>query len=550
MEHSVETLTGAQFVVEGNNSWAQEQDTDLTNENFSDCRFHSDKKLDMFCKTCDEPICERCAYLNHKDKHKVVDLIEVIAERIVQTIVNKDILMHQILPVYEEETKRMRSDYRDVRGKYSAVRDIIKATAARWHREIDEVVHHILQDLHEMENEHMQRFDEEKKKVDEISDEIQSMINKSTDLLRNPLELNEENMPKVEKFKMFPKISLFHPPSFSEGKLQNMTDRVSIDNRIVYSPSYQLPLRAAYDKSCLCLAELKRLREKISDPHEIQTGIASRPNISNSSVDHGNISDIMALSSDKALLANMGKVLQVDNNGNIQRSEDCAGIQFLTLGNGGHLYFTVSTGKKIGKVDFRINDTSTCTTNPLLVDEEWTPFGIAVTKDGNILVCCQNQTHGKVVKFNENLEKLSEFESACQSEPHFEKPKMVVENRNGDICVTDMAAKPSVVILKEDGTLRKRYQPDIPSNSFTEIFTTRRPFSPGGICTDRMGHILISDTPHRVIHILDQWGEFLQLLLRNSLEDPRALSVDTAGQLWIVERQKNLKVVQYLLGCP
>jgi hypothetical protein len=183
----------------------------------------------------------------------------------------------------------------------------------------------------------------------------------------------------------------------------------------------------------------------------------------------------------------------------------------------------------------------------LLVDADWTPFGIAVSKNGQILVCCQGQYQSKVVKFDENLQKISEFGNESHSEAHFEKPEMIAENRNGDICVTDTAPNPSVVILKKDGKLRRKYQPE----QFTGFFLRRgSSFCPGGISTDRMGYILVSDTPNKTIHILNQWGDFLQFLLKRELQDPRALSVDRSGQLWIVEGRKNLKIVKYLHGCP
>ena len=77
-------------------------------------------------------------------------------------------------------------------------------------------------------------------------------------------------------------------------------------------------------------------------------------------------------------------------------------------------------------------------------------------------------------------------------------------------------------------------------------------FSPMNLCSDLIGHVLITDfTSHRV-HILDRDGQFIQYILTLDFGPygPVNIDVDTVGYVWVSERiDKNkgrIKVAKYL----
>ena len=65
-------------------------------------------------------------------------------------------------------------------------------------------------------------------------------------------------------------------------------------------------------------------------------------------------------------------------------------------------------------------------------------------------------------------------------------------------------------------------------------------FTPVEICTDQMGHILITDFRKPKIHILDQEGQFMQYILTSQgLHHPRTVDVDREGYVWVGEYVNN-----------
>ena len=62
-------------------------------------------------------------------------------------------------------------------------------------------------------------------------------------------------------------------------------------------------------------------------------------------------------------------------------------------------------------------------------------------------------------------------------------------------------------------------------------------FTPVEVCSDKKGHVLITDFHNHQIHILDMEGQFLQFILtsKQGLHRPKAIDVDKEGNLWVGE---------------
>ncbi|XP_061185885.1 uncharacterized protein LOC133193989 [Saccostrea echinata] len=524
------------------------------------CNLHNDKENDLFCRTCQKSICERCAYLNHR-AHNLVDLWEIIDEKEKQFTLETDVLKFQIQWKYEEEISRMETEYKNLNETYSQTRKAIKATAEEWHKEVDGIINKFLSSVDKFEEIHKNRVCNEIKKLENILSEIKKIVEDNEKTLATPLELVEKEVPNVEAFKKFPEISYVIPPTFKVGTLQEVIDyHIQISYNYADKRNLPIPYNAINSKTCVCLAELKVLSERRYPGYEIQTGITNRPKFSNPSIkipNHISLNDIQALSKGEAFVSDLGgRVSLINRKGYVQMSQKLERIHFLSIGKNNDLYYTDSDERRIVKMKFEVMEShgseeterkKEMLTTFEVSTEEWEPKGLTITSSGHILVCLQNEESGKIVRYNQNLEKYLPQDESLQSQ--IEKPERIVENKNGDICLTDMGSEKSVYIFCKNGKLRKKYQPKTADNILKGLFKWRdTSFSPEGIGTDRIGHILISDTPNKVIHILNQWGEFLQYLLRGYLYHPRAMSVDESGDLWLLEGKEKLKIVKYLNG--
>uniref|UniRef100_A0A8W8LQR2 Tripartite motif-containing protein 2 n=1 Tax=Magallana gigas TaxID=29159 RepID=A0A8W8LQR2_MAGGI len=114
-----------------------------------------------------------------------------------------------------------------------------------------------------------------------------------------------------------------------------------------------------------------------------------------------------------------------------------------------------------------------------------------------------------------------------------------VETVAKDVCVSDRNAK-AVVSTTQSGRFRWRYFGNVPTRKCPY-------FDPRSILTDRSCRILVSDADSNLVHLLDDRGHLLCLIGRGFLEKPVGISLDSEGNLYVVEyHTAKLKVIKYI----
>ncbi|XP_078330235.1 uncharacterized protein LOC111117742 [Crassostrea virginica] len=162
------------------------------------------------------------------------------------------------------------------------------------------------------------------------------------------------------------------------------------------------------------------------------------------------------------------------------------------------------------------NDMKTTTTLIKHTDKTWKPQCVYCSpSSGDLLVGMHRYDTdtdtgkvtftGKVMRYD-NTGKRKQTIPHDDNTPHslYKDPWFITENNKGDVLVSDWL-RHAVVVTSGEGVHRFTYTGSPPSGS--------EPFSPRGICTDVMSHILVSDLNTYTVQMLDRDGQFLSYVL-------------------------------------
>nr|XP_022288247.1 uncharacterized protein LOC111100549 isoform X1 [Crassostrea virginica] len=193
-------------------------------------------------------------------------------------------------------------------------------------------------------------------------------------------------------------------------------------------------------------------------------------------------------------------------------------------------------------------DMETTTTLIKDTDKTWKPLCVYCSpSSGDLLVGMCNDKYpftGKVMRYD-NTGKYKQTIPHDDNTPHtlYRIPYYITENNNGDVLVSDHY-RGAVVVTSGEGVHRFSYTGPPPSGSGL--------FTPRGICTDVMSHILVSDSNTYTVHMLDRDGQFLSYVLTRQTPGmdytPWGLSYDvTTHAVWVGSRNNNtMSVCQYI----
>lgn len=184
--------------------------------------------------------------------------------------------------------------------------------------------------------------------------------------------------------------------------------------------------------------------------------------------------------------------------------------------------------------------------NEILFTPKSTPLSVyASQKNGDILLRVQysngNAYWTKITRYDEKGLLIPEFEYdkiQCRAQI---PPLYLCENDNTDVCISDNFAC-LVKVFDKQGKKRFSYN-GLPLHE---------DFSPTGICTDNVGHVLVCNQhkSNPSVHLLDKDGRFLSVILndRHAIKDPWGLCVSDKGKLYLGQNNCNvIKVFKFLV---
>ena len=148
---------------------------------------------------------------------------------------------------------------------------------------------------------------------------------------------------------------------------------------------------------------------------------------------------------------------------------------------------------------------------------DWEPLSIHSSRiNGDILVGMIKGGEAKVTRYKRTGREIQKI----QKDTMYRYPHYITENINGDICTSDIG-KQAVVVVDGQGYYRFYYKGQ------------KRNFSPYGICTNTIGHILVCDY-NEAVYLLDQDGHFLQhIFTKDDPVFPSSVCLDDKNNLYM-----------------
>ena len=141
----------------------------------------------------------------------------------------------------------------------------------------------------------------------------------------------------------------------------------------------------------------------------------------------------------------------------------------------------------------------------------------------------------KVTRYSKTGQEIQNIQRDNQGQELYRIPQYITKNTNGDICTSDLS-KQAVVVVNKSGQYRFSYR-----GQGSE-------FQLWGICTDVLGHILVCDSVSKTVHLLDQDGGFLSVILseQQGIDHPFGVCVDDENNLYVGQLNKTVTIYKYL----
>ena len=217
----------------------------------------------------------------------------------------------------------------------------------------------------------------------------------------------------------------------------------------------------------------------------------------------------------------------VDRNGKVLRTRQTKNRPFtLAITSSGDILLCPRGDDSMTVMKLRADGTE-C---PLLDVSPSCINGVSVTEDGDILVCSSD---GRVMRCNGDGGNVRQIYDGKKNDTALH----AIELPDSNICISDFANKAFVIIDKNGKILKQINKP-----MGVEIF------SPWGLACDSLGNILSVDYDNDRVYIISQNGEVRKLVGKShGIKDPQWLAVDSDDNMWVAQRDGNIKVVKYLV---
>ncbi|XP_022341340.2 uncharacterized protein LOC111135501 [Crassostrea virginica] len=498
------------------------------------CKHHPTRNIDIFCQECQIALCLKCFTKEHQG-HKFDDLEEIYAEKYALWQGEFSKIQKYFLPTTQALKTDIEEDVTEIKKIMESIRTSINAEAESLKNLVDEVTSEKKKHTHTMEKSLLKML----KSQETTYDDYIAYLGKMNDEFQEYLSLTNKKLLFSEtlRIKTIPETTRPVPPVFTKGKfskddISKLLGSVIVPNIKPEKRKIQ-PMEAVTTHMKSTEKQLEQTNEK-SNVKQTLSLSSSVTKVREYSVP--GVGSVWHVSVDKPgrlwVSDYRGNLVQTDLQGKqLQKIQTSGRYGYHTATQDGDLIYTDKGKKKIYRItpDRKITE--------FINTGDWKPLGVYSSRiNGDILVGMIKDKEAKVTRYSKAGKEIQNIQRNNQGQKLYSYPHYITENINGDICTSDYH-KQAVVVVNNSGHHRFSYTGQGSG------------FYPYGICTDVLGHILVCDYFSHTVHLLDQDGGFLYVILspQQGITSPCGVCVDDENNLYVGQGNTNtVTVYKYL----
>lgn len=512
----------------------QQQPVTFPTEN---CNVHPSNVVISCCDTCLIPLCFRCAANPEHKGHEFVSLKTIYAEKFDLCSERISRIKEHLLPISNAQQSKTTTDLGKVKEiitniktsiieKASEIKQIVNTTVLQNMEQLDKIEQNLLHDVETQGN----AIDAYVLYLNGFVEKYEAHVSskKLTEFISLYKEtMNIRDVPEAAN----PQLPEYIPGHADKTEIANLLGSIIIpgNDNPKMSKKKTAERKASFDG----MSSPKQGKHtendfKLSRSNEVMYRCTLNKRINVSNIE--NVLHISLENANQMWVSDLwGSLVQIDTEGNVLKTikANYGERGFHTVTKNGDLLYTDQQLKVINMVHDgeTIQFTST---------GSWTPLSIHFSRiNGEILVGMMKGNQGKIIRYSEEGTKIHSIHKTYLHQSLYERPNYLTESVNGDICTSD-SAKEAVIVVNKAGKFRFNYKGQKPK------------FIPYGICTDIHRHIMVCDGHCKDVHLLDQDGQFLFLILNQQEHCPQGLCVDDNYSLFVGQGSINeVTVYQY-----
>ncbi|XP_061167689.1 tripartite motif-containing protein 2-like [Saccostrea echinata] len=505
------------------------------------CNIHPTKEIDILCKECSIPLCSKCSTMEEHWGHHFIDLETIYTDKfgLCQKEISK--IHNYFIPTSQDLQREVQEDATEVKQIMDNIRTSMKAEAESLKNMVDKVLSENMEELHQIEQTLLEKLKSQEKIFNDYIVYLSDLVKKFQSYL-SATELTNftTKLPDNLKIKSIPETTKpvtpeFSPAQYNKKDVSKLLGKITVTDRKGelrrVKPMEIPPIATSMKSTCEQTKQDKHVKSDKKQTVSLSASVTKVREFKVPGVDgvcHTSLyqSDRLWISDDD------GNLVQTDLQGNVIQKIKTSGRDegYHTVTQDGDLIFTDKNKKVINRItqDNKITE--------FIKTEDWKPLSIHSSHiNGDLLVGMSRGIEVKVTRYNKTGKELQNIQRDNKGKELYRKPHYITENINGDICTSDYWK--GVVVVNKSGQHRFSYTGQ------------ESGFSPYGICTDVLGHILVCDRHSTTIHLLNQDSQFLSLLLtkQQEVDYPCSVCVDDENKLYVGQWFiKKLTVYKYL----